>query len=155
MQAQVSVAWSNFPGGVSVSLDNADNVYSVWWDYNPAGDIYLDKRDADGNLIWEEKFDNTDNTRHEVAKWVAVDNDNNILVCGSIRSGYASPANAASVLMKFDPDGNLIWRTVYDFDFDGSYTVKCVVDADNNIYVLGRNGSPTVSEINKFNADGE
>lgn len=154
-QSQVSIAWSNFPGGVAVAVDNTDNVYSAYWDYNPAGDIYLNKRDADGNLLWEAKFDNTDNTRHEVATWVAVDNDNNILVSGSIRSGYASPVNAASVLMKFNPDGDLIWRTVYDTDFDGSYTVKCVVDATNNIYVLGRNGGPAVSEVNKFNSDGE
>jgi hypothetical protein len=155
LSAQPVLEWSNYPGGVSVATDVSNNVYAAWWDYNPAGDIYLTKRNSDGTTLWEVSYDNTDNTRHEVATWVAVDNFNNILVSGTIRSGYASPVNANSILMKFDSDGNLLWRTVYDGDFDGSYTKKCVIDADNNIYVLGRNGGPAVTEVNKFSPDGD
>lgn len=149
---QATLIWNNYPGGVSISTDAFNNVYTAWGDYNPAGDIYLDKRNADGTLLWEVKYDNTDNTRHELATWVACDNNNDILVSGTIRSGYASPVNAASVLMKFDTDGNLLWRVVYETTFDGSSTRKILIDSDNNIYVLGM--SPSLTKVKKFNTNG-
>ena len=156
VNAQVTLDWQQFQGGLSLATDDTDNLYSIYWDYNPAGDIYLNKHDAAGNFMWTVSYDNTDNTRHEVATWVETDNDNNIIVTGTIRSGYASPVNAASVIMKFDPSGNLLWRNVYETSFDGSYTVKCLVDADNNIYVLGlgSNGVGMVTKVKKFAADG-
>ena len=154
--AQVTLDWLQFTGGVAIATDASDNVYTVNWDYNPAGDISLTKRDAAGNFLWVTSFDNTDNTRHEVATWVETDNDNNIIVTGTIRSGYASPVNAASVIMKFNPSGALIWRVVYETSFDGSYTKKCLIDADNNIYVLGMgSGVPGfVTKVKKFAPDG-
>lgn len=155
---QATLEWNHSPGGVSISTDQDNNVYTTWWEYNPAGDIYLDKRDAAGNLVWEVKYENTDNTRHEVATWVDCDNNNDIIVSGTIRSGYASPVDAASVLMKFDSDGNLLWRVVYENAFDGSSTRKVLIDAENNIYVLGMGIIPVVggyvSKVKKFDSNG-
>ena len=71
--AQVQTTWVNEPGGVSVARDAADNVYTARWDFNPAGDIYLAKRNAAGTVLWEVRYDNTDTTRHEVATWVGTD----------------------------------------------------------------------------------
>jgi len=154
--AQATVAWTEFTRGVSIATDAAENVYTTDWDYNPAGDIYLTKRNTDGVLQWEAKYDNTDITRHEAATWVETDHNGDILVSGTIRSGYSSPVNAASLLMKFDPAGNLLWRQVYESSFDGSYTRKCVVDADNNIYVLGLGFGTVglVTKVKKFAPDG-
>lgn len=154
--AQVSVAWSNFPSGVAVSLDASDNVYTAYWDSNPAGDISVVKRDSSGSILWEVAYDNTDNTRHEVATWVETDSQGNVLVSGTIRSGFSNPVNVNSVLMKFSPSGNLLWRVVYESDFDGSSTRKCLIDANDTIYVLGvgmgTNG--LVTRVKKFNASG-
>jgi len=154
--AQVSVNWVNYPGGVAVASDNLNNVYTANWSYGAGGDITLTKRDAAGNIIWEVAYDNTDLTRHEVATWVATDHDGNILVSGTIRSGYSNPVNAASVLMKFNASGTLLWRKVYESSFEGSSTVKCLVDASNNIYVLGLgySGTGIVTKVKKFNASG-
>lgn len=154
--AQVTVDWSNFPGGVSIATDLSNNVYTANWDYNPAGDITLTKRNASGVILWNANYDNTDMTRHEVATWVAVDNSGNILVSGTIRSGYSNPVNAASVLMKFDPAGTLLWRVVYENSFDGSSTKKCLVDASDNIYVLGIGTGPDgqVTKVKKFSSAG-
>lgn len=132
------------------------DVYTVNWDYNPAGDITLTKRDSTGNILWETAFDNLDNTRHEVATWVATDNAGNILVSGTIRSGFSSPVNAASVLMKFDSSGTMLWRVVFENSFDGSSTKKVLVDANDNSYVLGlgmgTNG--IVTKVKKFDPAG-
>ena len=97
-------------------------------------------------LSWEVSYNNTNNSRHEVATWEETDSQGNILVSGTIRSGYSNPVNANSLLMKYDPSGNLLWRNVYETDFDGSYTKKCIVDAQDNIYVLGtgHNGTPVL-----------
>jgi hypothetical protein len=155
-QAQVNVDWSNFPGGVAVALDSIDNVYTANWDYNPAGDITLTKRNSSGTILWEMAYDNTDNTRHEVATWVETDKQGNILVSGTIRSGISNPVNAASLLMKFDASGTLIWRVVFDSTFDGSSTKKILVDSNNNTYVigLGMGTNGLVTRVKKFDASG-
>jgi hypothetical protein len=154
--AQVQVAWYNYPGGVAVATDASNNVYTANWDYNAGGDITLTKRDASGNILWEVPYNNINQTRHEVATWVATDGLGNILVSGTIRSGYSNPVNANSLLMKFDPSGNLLWRVVYENDFDGSSTKKCLIDANNNIYVLGIGTGPNgqVTKVKKFSSSG-
>jgi hypothetical protein len=155
-KAQVIVDWANSPGGISLATDISNNVYSVNWDYNPGGDITLTKRDAGGNIQWEVSYNNTNQTRHEVATWVETDGSGNIIVTGTIRSGYSNPVNANSLVMKYDPTGNLLWRHVYETDFDGSSTKKCIVDAQDNIYVLGlgNNGSSMATKIKKISPGG-
>lgn len=155
--AQPSVAWLNEPGGVSIASDAADNVFTARWDYNPAGDIVVAKRSAAGALLWEVRYDNVDSTRHEVATWVDTDSAGNVLVSGTIRSGYSSPVNANSLLMKFAPDGRLLWRRVYEGNFDGSSTRKLLVDERDNVYVLGLGTGPAgqVSTVRKFSPAGD
>jgi uncharacterized repeat protein (TIGR01451 family) len=149
-------AWINEPGGVAVARDGTDNVFTARWDYNPAGDIYLAKRNASGRVLWEVRFDNTDSTRHEVATFVATDSTGNALVSGTIRSGFSSPVNAASLLMKFSPDGQLLWRRVYGSSFDGSSTRRVVMDAQDRAHVVGLGVCPAgmVGTVRQFNADG-
>ena len=155
-RGQVTVAWSNDPGGVALATDQLHNVFSAAWDYNPAGDISLTKRNALGNILWTVTYDNTDNTRHEVVTWIETDSQNNCLVVGTIRSGFSNPVNAASVLMKYDSEGNLLWRNVFESSFEGSYTRKILVDNNDNIYVIGLGTGPNgqVTRIKKFNPNG-
>jgi hypothetical protein len=156
-QAQVAVEWSNDPGGVALATDQLHNVFSAAWDYNPGGDISLTKRNALGNIFWTVTYDNTDDTRHEVATWIETDSQNNCLVAGTIRSGFSNPVNAASVLMKFDTNGNLIWRNVFESSFEGGYTKKILVDSADNVYVLGlgMGSNGLVTRIKKFNSSGD
>lgn len=153
---QATISWVNYPGGVSVAADASNNVYTANWDYNPAGDITLTKRDDAGNIIWEVAYDNTDNSRHEAATWVETDSQGNIIISGTIRSGYSNPVDANSLVMKYDPSGSLLWRVVYESEFDGSSTRKCLVDAQDNIYVLGfgNSGSGMAAQVKKISPDG-
>ena len=68
--AQVTVDWYNYPGAVSVATDMNDNVYTANWEYNPGGDITLTRWNTAGSIVWNATYDNTDNTKHEVATWV-------------------------------------------------------------------------------------
>lgn len=154
--AQVQTTWFTEPGGVAVARDAADQVFTATWDYNPAGDITVTKRNPAGAVLWQAKVDNTDSTRHEVATWVAADSAGNVFVSGTIRSGYSSPVNANALLMKFGPDGALRWRRVYDSDFDGSSTMRVLVDAQDRAYVAGLGRCPLgmMSTLRQFQADG-
>lgn len=154
--AQFNVDWNEQPGGVSVAVDAAGNVFTARYDYNPAGDIYLLKRAPDGAQQWEVRFDQTDPSKWEKAVWVETDPAGNAVVCGTLMSGYSSPVNAASILMKFNPDGDLLWRVVFDSTFDGSSTQRCLVDGAGTIYVVGRGMGPNglVARVKAFSPTG-
>ncbi|MBK7171980.1 MAG: hypothetical protein IPH84_01825 [Bacteroidales bacterium] len=83
VQAQVTVLWANYPGGVASATDALNNVYTANWDYNAAGDITVTKWDQNGNILWEVAYDNTNTTRHEVATWVETDSQGNVIVSGT------------------------------------------------------------------------
>jgi hypothetical protein len=152
---EVSIEWVEDTAGVSIAMDGADNVYTVSYEYNPAGDITITKRDSGGAFLWDAKYDQTLNSAWEKATWVATDHQGNAIVSGSLMSGYSNPVNAASILMKFSPTGELLWRRVYESSFDGSYTKKCLVDQNDNIYVLSFGGPQgPVSKVKKFSPDG-
>lgn len=153
---QATVDWYDFTGGVGIALDQDNNSYAAHYDYNPAGDIYLTKRNQQGSIIWQVKYDQTDNTKWEQATYVDTDRDGNIFVSGTLKSGYSSPVNAASIIMKFDSSGTLLWRQVYETSFDGSSTKQCLTDASGNVYILGlgMGASGLVTKIKKYDAAG-
>ncbi len=154
--SQAAVDWVAPPGGVAIAVDAADNVFTVNYVYALGAEMSLTKRDRDGNLLWTASHDQTDATKWEQANWVASDGGGNALVCGTLMSGYSNPVNAASILMKFSPDGALLWRQVFESGFDGSSVRKCLVDGDGNAYVLGLAQGPAglVSAVKKFAPDG-
>lgn len=156
LNAQVTVDWVQPTNGLAIALDQQNNVFTVNYDSNLGGDITLTKRAPDGSLVWETSYDQTSTTRTDRATWVATDQQDNAIVTGTVTSGFSSPVNANSLVMKFDPDGELLWRVVYETDFDGSSTRKCVVDKANNIYVLGLGMGPNgmVTKVKKLDPDG-
>jgi putative pyrroloquinoline-quinone binding quinoprotein len=151
-----NVDWVQPTRGVSIAADAADNVYTLDYVYALGAEMILTKRDASGALVWERSFDQTDPTKWERASWVATDSRGNVIVCGTYMSGYDNPVEAASIVMKFDPDGNVLWRNVCESSFDGSSVKKCLVDASDNIYVLGMGSGPSgyVTKVKKFAPNG-
>lgn len=155
VNAQVTVDWIQ-DGGLSLALDQQNNVFTVFYDANLGGDITLTKRNADGELLWDTSYDQTSTTRFDRATWVATDPQGNALVSGTVMSGFSNPVNANSLLMKFAPDGSFLWRQEYATDFDGSSTRKCLVDLAGATYVLGIGTGPNgqVTTVRKFAPDG-
>ena len=154
--AQVTVDWVQPLNGLAIALDQENNVFTVNFDSNLGGDITLTKRASTGSLIWNAAYDQTSTTRTDRATWVATDQQGNAIVTGTITSGFSNPVNANSLVMKFAPDGALLWRVVYETDFDGSSTRKCVVDRAGHIYVLGLGMGPNgmVTKVKKLDPDG-
>lgn len=154
--ADVGLAWVAPTRGVSVAVDAADNVYTVDYEQALGAEMSLTKRAANGALVWTASFDQTSSTAWERASWVATDSAGNAIVCGTLMFGYSNPVEAASIVMKFDPTGAMLWRRVYESSFDGSSVRKCLVDASDNVYVLGLGSGPNgrVTKIKKFAPDG-
>lgn len=154
--ADVSVAWTQPARGQSIAVDAADNVFTVDYEQALGAEMTLTKRASDGTLLWQASHDQTDGTKWERAAWVAADGAGNALVAGTLMSGYSSPVEAASIVMKFDPQGALLWRRVYESEFDGSSVRKVLVDAEGNVYVLGLGSGPPgfVTKVKKFAPDG-
>jgi hypothetical protein len=154
--AQVSVAWNAPTRGESIAVDAQDNVLTVDYEMQLGAEIVVTKRDVDGHLVWTASIDQTDTTKWERAQWVAVDGQGDVIVCGTLMSGFSSPVVAASILLKFDASGVPLWRIVYDGPFDGTSTRKCLVDSSNDIYVLGTGlgTSSLTTKIEKFAPNG-
>ncbi|MGB3076710.1 MAG: T9SS type A sorting domain-containing protein [Chitinophagales bacterium] len=154
--SQVTVAWEQPTRGNAIAVDASNNVYTVDYESNLGDEMKITKRDADGNFIWVTSYNQTDNTKWERASWITCDNNGNIIVTGTSMSGFSNPVEAASIVMKFNAAGNLLWRNVYESSFDGSSTRKCLVDANNNIYVLGMGSGPAgyVTKVKKFKPNG-
>lgn len=154
--AQVTVDWSQPSRGVTIALDAADNVYTLDYEQALGAEMILTKRGPDGTLLWQASHDQTDPTAWERASWVATDSAGNAIVVGTLMSGYSNPVEAASIVMKFDPSGAVLWRRVYESAFDGSFTRKCLVDASDHIYVLGMGSGPAgfVAKVKKLASDG-
>lgn len=154
--ASPTIDWTTPQRGVSIAVDAANNVFTVDYEQALGAEITLTKRDVLGQHLWTSSFDQTDHTKWEAATWVATDSLGNAIVTGTSMSGYSNPVKAASIVMKFAPDGTLLWRHVYETSFDGSYTKKCLVDANDAIYVVGMGSGPNgyVTKIKKFAPDG-
>jgi len=156
LHAQVTVDWNVAEGGLAIALDQQNNVFTVNYDSNLGGDITLTKRSSTGALLWTAAYNQTSTTRTDRATWVATDLQGNAIVTGTITSGFSNPVNANSLVEKFSPTGQLLWRVVYETDFDGSSTRKCVVDRAGFIYVLGIGTGPNgqVTKVKKFSPSG-
>ena len=120
--AQVTVDWNQPTRGLSIALDQTNNVYTVDYEYALGGDISLTKRTSAGAFLWASGYNQTSTTMFDKATWVATDQLGNAIVSGTLMSGYSNPVNANSIVMKFGPTGTLLWRQVYETPFDGSWT---------------------------------
>ena len=154
--AQVQIDWVADTRGVMVAVDAADNVFTADFEQNLGEELTVTKRDVHGNLLWVSEFQQNDPTKWERATWVAVDSRGDVLVSGTLMSGFSNPVEAASLLVKFAADGTPLYRIVYESGFDGSFTRKLLLDEADNAYVLGTGHGPAglVAKIKKFAPDG-
>lgn len=155
-QAQVNTDWVNPPDGVGIALNAAGEVYTARWAFEPGGDLYVSKRSPAGALLWEASSANTDPNRHEVATAIATDSRGRVLVSGTVRSGFSNPVDVHGTVLKFSPNGQLLWRRELSQAFDGSSTRRLLVDAADNVYVLGLGVGPLglVSQVTRLTPDG-
>ncbi|MBD3249815.1 hypothetical protein GF336_07245 [Candidatus Woesearchaeota archaeon] len=140
----LDIEWINItdPGhddfGRAVAIDSNNNVYVAGYCEN-CGDnggraMYTMKFDSDGNHIWTNITDPT--SSNDFAYGIATDSNDNVYVTGYC-SGCEGSAVTGIYTMKFDSDGNHIWKDVTDPSIYGDIGYSITTDSNNNVYVTG------------------
>lgn len=153
----VRTADSYLKSGSMIARDNLDNVIATG--YTVSSSIYTQKYDKFGNFKWE-RFSSSDiHSNYEKALWVNTDAGNNVYVTGyrytiSSQPPYEYPN--AIVVLKYDPDGNLLWKFILpgSFGLTISYSssplrFRSEIDANGNLYV-GTSGIITGNTVAGF-----
>ncbi len=154
---QPTLAWTSYydnplPAG-STSGPNADysammardaqgNVYvagtSFVENFNKNGntDISIYKTDANGNRLWARTFNGPRNYK-DGAVDLAVDPAGNAYIAGFADVSTGSGSDYDYVVLKYDPDGNLLWSKYYSGNGGEDVPRSIKVDAAGNAYVTG------------------
>ncbi|NOQ75087.1 MAG: T9SS type A sorting domain-containing protein [Crocinitomix sp.] len=191
----VSMGSSSYDYGNAIFVDASSNVYSTGYfvgtvDFDPGAgdlsltsnggnDIYVQKLDGDGILIWAKSFGGIEN---DIASGIAVDGSGNTLITGYYYgtvdfdpgagiTDLTALGNTDVFVQKLDDSGDLVWvKNLGGANWEFSYDVT--TDAAGNVYTVGSYdgdidadpGAGTVNLypvggydnfIHKMNADGE
>jgi hypothetical protein len=116
-----------------IALDDSGNVYTTGkW----SNDIYISKRNAQGDTLWNKRYPPT--TLNNVGYGIAVDDSGYVYVTGYYwgLSILPNAGNTDVFVMKLDANGSLVWAKGFGGtgqDFGNSL----VIDKSGGIYITG------------------
>ena len=122
--------------GVSVALDNDNNVYVAdesWGPINFCMDYNLIKYSNIGTELWVRRFNGPAAACDEVSK-VAVDSWNNIIMGGYV-GGIGTLWDYG--IVKYEPTGNFIWSASYQGPPCDEFVKSLQIDDSGNVYTSG------------------
>lgn len=160
--ANYSIDWvrtadSYLKSGSMIARDNSDNVIATG--YTTSSSIYTQKYDKFGNFKWERSSTSDIHSNYEKAVWVNTDVQNNVYVTGyrytiSTQPPYEFPN--AIIILKYDPDGNLLWKFILPGSFgltaglsSSPLKFRSEIDANGNLYV-GTSGIISGNAVSGF-----
>ena len=127
------------------SSDNDDRFYDTATDAD--GNIYvigranedalIIKYDPDGSIIWTRIFNGEVNGYDALYK-IAIDCFGNIYACGESESMVNE---ADCLVIKYSPDGTLLWAKTYDGSGNWDWLEDIVLDSFGNVYAAGSIGT--------------
>jgi hypothetical protein len=172
---QPTLAWTSYydnplpPGSMSppnadynamMARDAAGNVFVAgtshreYFSQNGNTDISIFKTDAFGNRLWARTFNGPGDSR-DGAVDLAVDPAGNAYVAGFADVSNGSGSDYDYVVLKYDPDGNLLWSKYYSGTGGSDMPSSLKVDASGNAYVTGFSwGNFANYATVKYDADG-
>jgi hypothetical protein len=167
LDASGNLIWAKRMGGTNtdigngIAVDASGNVYTTGRfegtvDFDPnagifnltaagGADIFVQKLDASGNLLWAKRMGGTIN---DLGNGIAVDASGNVYTTGYFmgtvdfdpNAGTANLTAAGGVdifVQKLDASGNLLWaKSMGDTGSDVGFGIA--VDASGNVYTTGR-----------------
>ena len=154
---QTGTSGSEYNRGVAA--DSSGNVFTVGITGTSTvaqTDIYLNKYDTSGDLVWSHQFGTSSN---DYSEDVALDSMGNVYITGQTWGNFGG-TNAGyydAFLSKYDSSGELLWATQWGFNCnDRSKSVT--VDNEGNVYIAGTTETgiegPNEAFLNKYNASG-
>ena len=155
--SQAQVSWMRCSGGlrddacIAVCTDPAGNIFSTGYYYDATvtfdtialpnfggDDIYFNKYDPNGRLLWSKHFGTIDGDR---PTGIACDTSGNVYLAGYAYGSMAFDTITMDMeglfLSKMDNNGKLIWINTYPADF--SYNAKHTISTDmsGNVFMVG------------------
>jgi hypothetical protein len=126
--------------GLALDLDTAGNVYVTGYttEYGISMDYITLKYSANGDLLWENVYDDDDG--NDIPWDIAADCDGSACVTGSAGGDY--------VTIKYDVDGDTVWVRHYDGTAHGTDRAWGLdMDAEGSVFVTGESpGAGTGSD---------
>jgi uncharacterized delta-60 repeat protein len=121
---------------VALAVDDTGNVYVAGSSegVGTGKDVVTLKYSSAGNLVWERRYNGSDNIADRPAA-LAIDKNGNVYV-----TGYSTSLVAGSdfLALKYSPAGTLLWVNRYNGTGNGSdLATSLKVDANSNVYVTG------------------
>jgi hypothetical protein len=135
----------SFDGGSDLGFDATGNIYVVGESYStsPCCSAVLLKFSPNGALLRSTFYKGPAN--YDSGYSLGVDSAFNVIVTGISWDYSYSPLHNSLLILKFDPNGNLLWQENYATPFpaqDESWAFHAVkTDHANNIYIAGRHSA--------------
>lgn len=138
-----------FNEAYEIFTDNAGNVYVSGYAFNGTShELTLLKYDASGNLLWERDIDTHGHWSQISKDYMKLDAADNIYLAGNVRN----PVSGCDILLvKYNPQGNLLWVTTWNSSTNDSDYVcgeayadqGLMLDANANIFISGTSQDPS------------
>ncbi len=132
-------------GAFSSTIDLDPGMNTQNFTSNGSSDIFIEKLDATGNLIWAEQIGGAS---LDQASAIALDNDNNIIVTGrfsnlvdfdpdtTFNNLGSSTSGLSMFVMRLDSNGTLDWAGEVK-GTGGEYPLSVITDAQDNVFITG------------------
>ena len=121
-----------------IGVDNSENIYIIGESYgglNSKKDFITIKYSSDGDIQWIKSYNGAANS-DDVASSVLIDTVSNSLYVAGYSHEQASNSNY--LIIKYDHNGNELWRKNYSGFGQGDNAVKSLIsDSENNVLVSG------------------
>lgn len=133
-------------------LDNAENCYITGFSETSQGvdtNMVTIKVNASGNEQWVRILNGASNGT-DVGTSIAIDTNQNIVVCGTTDSdASATTLNNDVWVVKYDPAGTAVWTMTYDDNANSDDKAGEIgVDNQNNIFVTAQSNQSGAPSIN-------
>jgi|GEM_PF-2427469 len=115
-------------------------------------DIITLKYNSGGGLIWEKEYDNGG---WDYSGVPAVDGVGNVYVAGSSCQNVSSSVscgNSDILVLKYDPNGTLLWLERFDAGLEEG-SMDLIVDSGGNLFLAGNSDSDYITL--KYNSNGQ
>lgn len=136
--ADLSAVWLrrlpvDLPQLYGSAIDGQGNIYVAGYVRNlekDDDDFYTMKLDPTGNVLWTRTYDHGGVEAWDWGYSVGVDAAGNAYVFGESWNGSDDDLE----VIKYDPDGNLLWARIYDSGGQDDRAQYAVVDAGGSVY---------------------
>jgi uncharacterized delta-60 repeat protein len=143
---------------ISCASDASGNIFVTG--YRDGGttqdDIYTIKYDASGTDIWDTAFNSPIDSAllDERPVDCGVDPSGNFIIAGWTEWGTWSLNQNDFLILKYDSNGSLLWRTRYNRSGFKDEATAMVIDATGDVYVTGRSAVGTDDDWVTMKLDG-